>query len=82
MCIRDRIAFQADPFLSIIVPQDTRTIAIPTENRIVELVSENRVNKITTETRTVVVPEETRRLKLRIPPMESTISTPRVRSEQ
>ena len=77
-----RIAFQADSFLSIIVPQDTRTIAIPTENRIVELVSENRVNKITTETRTVVVPEETRRLKLRIPPMESAISTPRVRSEQ
>ena len=80
--IAPRIAFQADSFLSIIVPQETRTIGIATENRIVELVSENRVNKITADTRTIVVPEETRRLKLRIPPMQSAITTPRVRSEQ
>lgn len=77
-----RIAFQADSFLSIIVPQDTRTIPITTENRIVILDSENRVNKITADTRTVVVPEETRRLKLNIPPMQTIVSTPRIRSEQ
>ena len=80
--IGPRVAFQADSFLSIIVPQETRTLGIATENRIVELVSENRVNKITADTRTIVVPEETRRLKLRIPPMQSAITTPRVRSEQ
>ncbi len=76
-----KIFFQADPYWSIKVLQETRTLSIATQNRITLIEQENRVNNIITESRTVLVPEETRRLKLRLPQMTSPYTTPRVRSE-
>jgi len=75
-----RLFFQADPFNTIKVDAETRTIVLPVENRQTLVMAENRVNIVSAETRAHLVPQETRSLKLNIPPMTNQFSTPRVRS--
>tara|TARA_R100000995_G_scaffold79584_1_gene50730 strand:- start:1714 stop:3861 length:2148 start_codon:yes stop_codon:yes gene_type:complete len=75
-----RLFFQADPFNTIKVDAETRTIVLPVENRQTLVMAENRVNIVSAETRAHLVPQETRSLKLNIPPMTNAFSTPRVRS--
>ncbi len=75
-----RLFFQADPFNTIKVDAETRTIVVPVENTQTWVMAENRVNIVSAETRAHLVPQETRSLKLNIPPMTNRFSTPRVRS--
>ena len=75
-----RLFFQADPFNTIKVDAETRTIVLPVENRQTLVMAENRVNIVSAETRAHLVPQETRSLKLKVPPMTNRFSTPRVRS--
>jgi hypothetical protein len=75
-----RLFFQADPFNTIKVDAETRTIVLPVENRQILVMAENRVNIVSAETRAHLVPQETRSLKLKVPPMTNRFSTPRVRS--
>ncbi len=75
-----RLFFQADPFNTIKINAETRTIVVPVENTQTLVMEENRVNIVSAETRAHLVPQETRSLKLNIPPMTNRFSTPRVRS--
>ena len=75
-----RLFFQADPFNTIKVDAETRTIVVPVENTQTLVMEEIRVNIVSAETRAHLVPQETRSLKLNIPPMTNRFSTPRVRS--
>ena len=75
-----RLFFQADPFNTIKINAETRTIVVPVENTQTLVMEENRVNIVSAETRAHLVQQETRSLKLNIPPMTNRFSTPRVRS--
>lgn len=77
-----RLFFQADPYFTIQVLQESRQVVLPFENRQTLVSQETRLNTIGTETGDYLVPQETRSLRLRIPPFKNRFSTPRVRQEQ
>ena len=52
-----------DPFRTIRVKTETRTILVPQEDRLVLIDDETRVNKVGQEIRSYIVPQETRLIK-------------------
>jgi len=70
-----------DPWNTIKVKKEIRTIVLPIESRSLPVNQETRVNSITTETRSIKVPQETRRFKIFKPQFTSRSSIPRVRQE-
>ena len=71
----------ADPFNTIKILQDTRTLVVPIENRTTEVLQQTRVNTITEQSRSIKVPQETRRNKIFRGVLTDRSSIPRVRSE-
>ena len=76
-----RLISPADPFNTVIVPQELRTILVPTETRQFVVPEETRLNKVKQETRVAEVQQETRIRKIFKPPYTNRSSIPRVRSE-
>ena len=76
-----RLITIADPFNTIKILQDTRTLVVPIENRTTEVLEQTRVNTITEQSRSIKVPEETRRNKIFRGVLTDRSSIPRVRSE-
>lgn len=77
-----RLFFQADPYFTIQVLQESRQVVLPFENKQTVVSQETRLNTIGIETGDYLVPQETRSLRLRIPPFKNRFSTPRIRQEQ
>lgn len=76
-----RLISPADPFNTVIVPQELRTILVPLETRQFVVPEETRLNKVKQETRVAEVQQETRIRKIFKPPYTNRSSIPRVRSE-
>lgn len=76
-----RLITIADPFNTIKILQDTRTLVVPIENRTTEVLQQTRVNTITEQSRSIKVPQETRRNKIFRGVLTDRSSIPRVRSE-
>ena len=76
-----RLILIPDPWNTIKVKKEIRTIVLPIESRSLPVNQETRVNSITTETRSIKVPQETRRFKIFKPQFTSRSSIPRVRQE-
>lgn len=76
-----RLITIADPFNTITVIQDTRTLMVPVENRTTKVLEQTRVNNITEQSRSIKVLEETRRNKIFRGVLTDRSSIPRVRSE-
>lgn len=76
-----RLISPADPWNTIIVPQELRTISVPIETRQFVVPEETRLNKVNQETRVAQVQQETRTRKIFKPVYTNRSSIPRVRSE-
>lgn len=76
-----RLITIADPFNTIKITQDTRTLVVPIENRTTKVLEQTRVNTITEQSRSIKVSEETRRNKIFRGVLTDRSSIPRVRSE-
>ena len=76
-----RLITLPDPFNTIRVAQEIRTIVVPVENNIIEVLAETRVNRVITETRAIQVKQETRNYKISRPGFTDRSSIPRVRQE-
>lgn len=76
-----RLITPADPWNTIIVPQELRTILVPAETRQFVVPEETRLNKVKQETRVAQVQQETRIRKIFKPVYTNRSSIPRVRSE-
>jgi hypothetical protein len=76
-----RLITLPDPFNTIRVAQEIRTIVVPVENNIIEVLAETRVNRVITETRAIGVKQETRNYKISRPGFTDRSSIPRVRQE-
>tara|TARA_E500000331_G_scaffold292907_1_gene289960 strand:+ start:253 stop:1059 length:807 start_codon:yes stop_codon:yes gene_type:complete len=76
-----RLITIADPFNTITILKDTRTLVVPIENRTTKVLQQTRVNNITEQSRSIKVLEETRRNKIFRGVLTDRSSIPRVRSD-
>jgi hypothetical protein len=71
----------ADPWNTLRVLPETRTLVIPEDSRVIEVLQETRLNTIIAETRGFRVPQETRNFRLYKPVFTDLTTLPRTRSE-